>query len=109
MSTKHQTFAFFFLLLSFPFSGIGQSNETLWYAAPGREWTDALPVGNGRLGAMVFGGVNSELIQLNESTLWSGGPIPKVINPDAVNHLPEVRKVLLEGDFEKASALAKKI
>lgn len=107
-SKQHVLFGFYFLLL-FPFSGIGQNNEKLWYAAPANEWTEALPVGNGRLGGMVFGRVSEELIQLNESTLWSGGPVPQVINPDAVNHLPEVRKVLLEGDFEKASALAKKI
>ncbi len=107
-SKQHVLFGFFFFLL-IPFSGIGQNNEKLWYAAPAGEWTEALPVGNGRLGGMVFGRVSEELIQLNESTLWSGGPVPKVINPDAVNHLPELRKVLLEGDFEKASALAKKI
>ena len=98
------------LLLLFPFSGITQMySNSLWYKEPAREWTEALPVGNGRLGAMVFGGVQEELIQLNESTLWSGGPIPKVINPDAASHLPEIRKVLLEGDFDKASALAKKM
>src|SRR5688572_12602537 len=108
MNSKQHVLVGLFFLLLFPFSGIGQNNEKLWYAAPAREWTEALPVGNGRLGGMVFGRVSEELIQLNESTLWSGGPVPKVINPDAVNHLPEVRKVLLEGDFEKASALAKK-
>ncbi|HUP12467.1 MAG TPA: glycoside hydrolase family 95 protein, partial [Niastella sp.] len=102
--------AFSLLLLLPPFAGKSQvSSNVLWYKEPAREWTEALPVGNGRLGAMVFGGVGEELIQLNESTLWSGGPVPKVINPDAVNHLPEIRKVLLEGDFDKASALAKKM
>jgi alpha-L-fucosidase 2 len=101
---------FSFLLLLFPLAGNTQTGiDKLWYKEPAREWTEALPVGNGRLGAMVFGGVHEELIQLNESSLWSGGPVPKVINPDAVNHLPEVRKVLLEGDFDKASALAKKM
>src|SRR5690242_14189741 len=98
------------LILLFPLPGISQVNSnSLWYKEPAREWTEALPVGNGRLGAMVFGGVQEELIQLNESSLWSGGPIPKVINPDAASHLPEIRKVLLEGDFDKASALAKKM
>lgn len=106
---QHALLSFFLLLLFFPYSGFSQFNEKLWYKQPAGEWTEALPVGNGRLGAMVFGRVNEELIQLNESTLWSGGPVPKVINPDAVNHLPEIRKVLLEGDFEKASALAKKM
>jgi hypothetical protein len=53
-----------------------QYNEKLWYKQPANVWTEALPIGNGRLGAMVFGKVNEELIQLNESTLWSGGTNP---------------------------------
>ncbi len=51
----------------------------LWYRQPATEWTDALPLGNGRLGAMVHGGVGREELQLNESTLWSGGPISRPI------------------------------
>ena len=47
----------------------------LWYEQPAREWTEALPVGNGRIGAMVFGGVARERLQLNEDTLWAGGPV----------------------------------
>src|SRR5690606_20417588 len=47
----------------------------LWYRQPATEWTEALPVGNGRLGAMIFGGTGEALIQLNEATLWSGGPV----------------------------------
>jgi alpha-L-fucosidase 2 len=67
-------------------------------------------VGNGRLGAMVFGRVNEELIQLNESTLWSGGPVPKNINPEAAQYLPQIRKVLMkEEDYAKAVPLAKKM
>ncbi|MCS3799531.1 glycoside hydrolase N-terminal domain-containing protein [Niastella sp. OAS944] len=98
------------LFLLIPLAGITQMHiDNLHYDRPAHEWTEALPVGNGRLGAMVFGGVQEELIQLNESSLWSGGPIPKVINPDAASHLPEIRKVLLEADFDKASALAKKM
>ena len=110
IKTQKASWKLSLLFLLFPFAGISQYNtNSLWYKEPAREWTEALPVGNGRLGAMVFGGVNEELIQLNESTLWSGGPIPKVINPDAASHLSEIRKVLLEGDFDKASALAKKM
>jgi len=87
-----------------------QQNEKLWYKQPSKEWTEALPVGNGRLGAMIFGKVNEELIQLNESTLWSGGPVPKSINPDAPKFLPQVRDVLLNGeDYEKAEPLVKKM
>ena len=51
-----------------------KNNLVLWYQKPAEAWTDALPVGNGRLGAMVFGGVERERIQLNEETLWDGAP-----------------------------------
>ena len=87
-----------------------QQNEKLWYKKPAVVWTEALPVGNGRLGAMVFGRVNEELIQLNESTLWSGGPVPTSINPEAAQYLPQIRKVLMEEeDYDKAVPLAKKM
>ncbi len=63
-----------FLLLSIVSTNLfSQKDLTLWYKTPATVWTEALPVGNGRLGAMVFGGVEQELVQLNESTLWSGG------------------------------------
>ena len=89
---------------------MAQKNEKLWYKKPAATWTEALPVGNGRLGAMVFGRVNEELIQLNESTLWSGGPVPASINPDAAKYLPQIRKVLLkEEDYPSAVPLAKKM
>jgi alpha-L-fucosidase 2 len=87
-----------------------QQNEKLWYKQPAKEWTEALPVGNGRLGAMIFGKVNDELIQLNESTLWSGGPVPTSINQDAPKYLPQIREILLkEEDYEKATPLVKKM
>jgi len=92
------------------YSVSAQQNEKLWYKQAAKEWTEALPVGNGRLGAMIFGKVNEELIQLNESTLWSGGPIPKSINPAAPKYLAQVRDVLLkEEDYEKAAPLIKKM
>ena len=71
------------------------SSLVLWYKKPAILWTDALPIGNGRLGAMVFGGVESERLQLNEDTLWSGGP-REWNNPDAKQHLAEVRRLVLE-------------
>jgi len=67
----------------------------LWYKQPAEKWTDALPIGNGRLGAMVFGGVNAERLQLNEDTLWSGAP-SEWNNPEAKQHLGEVRRLVLE-------------
>src|SRR5438270_6758608 len=68
---------------------------TLWYQQPASQWTEALPIGNGRLGAMIFGGVESERLQLNEDTLWSGAP-RDWNNPDAKNHLAEVRRLVLK-------------
>src|SRR4030095_6768727 len=70
------------------------SNLSLWYRRPAdTEWVRALPVGNGRLSAMVFGGVVNERLQLNEDTLWAGAPYDPV-NPDAKDALPEVRRLL---------------
>ncbi|HET9269539.1 MAG TPA: glycoside hydrolase family 95 protein, partial [Vicinamibacterales bacterium] len=77
---------------------------SLWYRAPATEWVGALPVGNGRLGAMVFGGVVQERLQLNEDTLWSGRPYDPV-NPDAKAALPEVRRLLAAGMHREAAAL----
>ena len=77
----------------------------LWYDAPATAWTEALPVGNGRLGAMVFGGIARERLQLNEDTLWAGGPYSPV-NPEARAHLDEVRALLFAGKYAEAEALA---
>lgn len=79
----------------------------LQYNQPAVEWTEALPIGNGTLGAMVFGRVDAELIQLNEATLWSGGPVAKNVNPDAFKNLALIREALTNEDFEKAYNLTK--
>ncbi len=79
----------------------------LWYRQPASVWTEALPIGNGRLGAMVFGGIREELLQLNESTFWSGGPYQPV-NPEAKAHLPRVRELIFAGRYAEAEALANK-
>ncbi|MBM7569987.1 glycosyl hydrolase family 95 catalytic domain-containing protein [Aquibacillus albus] len=71
-------------------------------------WTEALPLGNGRLGAMVFGGVNQECLQLNEDTLWSGSP-KEINNPNAKNVLPEVRNAISEGRYTDADQLTKEM
>jgi alpha-L-fucosidase 2 len=77
----------------------------LWYNAPAMEWTEALPVGNGRLGGIVFGGVEKERIQFNEDSLWTG--IPRdYSNPQANKYLPEIRRLLLEGKQSEAEQLA---
>ncbi|PWT94749.1 MAG: hypothetical protein C5B52_19295 [Bacteroidetes bacterium] len=90
-------------------NAIGQDDLKLWYKQPAAIWTEALPIGNGRLGAMIFGKVDEELIQLNESSLWSGGPVKKNINPGAFSNLAPAREALLKGDFESGTALAKKM
>ena len=78
------------------------SEWTLWYKQPAKIWTDALPVGNGRLGAMVFGGISEERLQLNADTLWSGHP-RDWNNPRASEALPEVRRLVLEDKNYKAA------
>jgi alpha-L-fucosidase 2 len=79
--------------------------HTLWYRQPARDWNEALPLGNGRLGAMVFGGLNEEHIQLNEETLWSGKPHDYAV-AGAVNSLGEVRRLLFAGRNAEAVELA---
>ncbi len=81
---------------------------TLWYTQPATEWTEALPIGNGRLGAMVYGGIEQEHLQLNEDTLWSGGP-HCYDNPDAYQHLATVRELLEQGEYLDAEATAQKM
>ncbi len=80
---------------------------TLWYAQPATQWVEALPVGNGRLGAMVFGGTASERLQLNDITVWSGGPQPNANRPDAWTHLAEIRKMIRDGHYDAAAKLCK--
>jgi alpha-L-fucosidase 2 len=83
----------------------GWDRLTLWYTQPAAQWTDALPVGNGRLGAMIFGKVSDERIQLNEDTLWDGYA-RDTTNPEALAALPEVRRLLFEGKNAEATKLA---
>jgi alpha-L-fucosidase 2 len=77
----------------------------LWYRQPAQEWTQALPIGNGRLGAMVFGGTEHERLQFNEDTLWTGQP-REYHHDGAVEYLPIVRKLLFEGKQSQAEELA---
>lgn len=74
----------------------------LWYDDPASYFEEALPLGNGRIGAMVYGGVPSEHILLNEETLWAGGPVDPDMNPESVNYLPKVRDALFSGDYSLA-------
>ncbi|ARQ67472.1 glycoside hydrolase family 95 protein [Streptomyces marincola] len=76
----------------------------LWYPRPARTWLEALPVGNGRLGAMVHGGTATEELQLNEDTIWAGGP-HTFDNPAALGALPEIRRLVFAGEWDAAQRL----
>ncbi|WP_274319046.1 glycoside hydrolase family 95 protein [Paenibacillus qinlingensis] len=82
------------------------SELKLWYRRPAEKWVDALPVGNGKLGAMVFGNVQQERIQINEDSLWYGGPKRRE-QPDAYKHLAEIRRLMFEGKPQDAEYLAR--
>jgi alpha-L-fucosidase 2 len=82
-------------------------SNLLWYRQSATEWTDALPIGNGRLGGMVFGGVQTERIQLNEDTIWAGERRDRN-NPEGAKNLAEVRRLLFAGKPAEAEALAER-
>ena len=82
------------------------ASSVLWYQRPAAQWVEALPLGNGRLGAMVFGGVERERLQLNEDTLWSGGP-STWNNPNAPAALAEVRRLIAEETYPEADVAAR--
>ena len=96
-------------LLLAPLASSAAAGElVLRYAYPAGCWTEALPLGNGRLGAMLFGGATNEHLQLNEATLWSGGP-RDWNNPGAREVLPQVRAAIFTGDYVRAGELCKKM
>lgn len=96
-----------FLALVFAVNTFAQTNRLcLWYRQPAQKWTEALPVGNGRLGAMLFGGVFDERVQFNEDTLWTGCP-HDYANSNALSQLPVIRQLLADGKVKEADALAK--
>jgi alpha-L-fucosidase 2 len=77
----------------------------LSYDAPARIWEETLPLGNGRIGMMPDGGVEVEKILLNDITMWSGSEEPEALNPEAINYLPQIRQLLLEGNNLEAQRL----
>ena len=76
----------------------------LWYQNPAAEWEEALPIGNGRLGAMIYGGPDRELLQVNEESMWYGGAVDR-LNPDAKEQLPRIREYLKNGRISRAERL----
>ena len=94
--------SFVICLLSF---SSARAQHRLWYDKPAQTWTQALPVGNGIIGGMVFGTPAAEHIQLNEETIWAGQP-NQVIHPEAKEYLPKVRQLIFEGKYKEAETLA---
>lgn len=87
--------------------GDGNENQsTLWYKSPSKDWNAALPLGNGRLGAMVFGGIEEERLQVNDDTFWTGKPVfSKAIKSEGPKHLPEIRRLVFENKWQEAQEL----
>jgi len=83
-------------------------DSQIWYAQPAARWLEALPVGNGRLGAMIFGGPHQEHLALNESTIWSGAPSDQDDNPQALPNLARIRALFFEGKYIEARDLCAK-
>lgn len=105
MMTNQKKYVFFIaLLLSIT---VFAQDTKLWYKQPAVKWTEALPIGNGRIGAMVFGGVENDRIQFNEETLWSGEP-RSYSRPGAYKYLDSIRNLLFAGKQKDAEALAEK-
>jgi alpha-L-fucosidase 2 len=97
--------ALFLTFTSFPARSMETAPDSLiWFDVPAQQFTQSLPLGNGRLGAMLFGGLDEERIILNESSLWSGAP-QDADRPDAAQYLPEIRRLLLEGKNVEAEKL----
>lgn len=76
----------------------------LWYKKPASKWEEAMPLGNGRMGAMIFGKPGDEMIQVNEDSMWYGAPVDRN-NPDMKKYLPEIRSLILSGQIKKAERL----
>ena len=96
------------ILIFFVFRLSGQNTNgelKIWFTKPAENWNEALPVGNGSLGAMIFGGIEHERLQLNEESVWTGEPRWDA-NPDALKNLPEVRRLLFDGKYAEAEKLA---
>ena len=97
-----------FLLLSVS-NTLAQSDHILWYDQPATYFEESLVLGNGKMGASVFGGVSSDKIFLNDATLWSGEPVNANMNPEAYKNLPAIREALKNEDYKRADSLNHKI
>jgi len=95
------------LMMSCSGQNIEDVNLKLWYDEPAETWNAALPVGNGRIGAMIFGNPETEHLQLNEETVWAGGPHSNV-NAESGRYIPVVRQLIFEGKYKEAQEIADK-
>ncbi|MBV5349585.1 glycoside hydrolase family 95 protein, partial [bacterium] len=101
-----------FLMLNLLFShqyAFSQSANTLWYNQPAQYFEETLVLGNGKVGASVFGGVVSDQIYLNDATLWSGGPVDPNMKPEAYKNIPAIREALKNEDYKLADQLQRKV
>ena len=105
--TIAQTALVILILLASLYAGSvhASGQHLLWYDRPAQNWNEALPIGNGRLGAMVYGNVAADRLQLNEETIWAGQPNNNA-NPEALEYLPKVRQLVWEGRYKEAQDLA---
>ncbi|UBM58996.1 glycoside hydrolase family 95 protein [Marinilongibacter aquaticus] len=92
-----------------PFATLAQSNHTLWYTQPAQYFEESLVMGNGKIGASVFGGTEVEKIYLNDATLWSGEPVDPNMNPEAHTYIQPIREALKKGDYKLADSLMPKV
>lgn len=101
---------FLILLLAFYAINISaQSNHVLWYKQPAEFFEESLVLGNGKMGATVYGGVNSDKIDLNDITLWSGEPVNANMNPEAYKNIPAIREALKNENYKLSEELNKKV
>lgn len=106
---KHLALACFFAFPLMAQVKVAQPPMKLWYRQPATYFEEALALGNGKMGATVFGGVAKDQIYLNDITLWSGEPVDPYLNPKAYQHLPAVRKALFEENYALADSLVRKL
>lgn len=91
----------------FPLMAKASDALRLWYQQPATHWLEALPIGNGSVGAMLYGGTQEDIVCLNEDTFWSGSPHDNN-STEALHYLPEVRRLIFEGKSEEAGRLVNK-
>ena len=101
--------AFLFVCQIFGSSVFAQSDHILWYNKPAKHFEESLVLGNGKVGASVFGGVQSDQIYLNDATLWAGEPVNPNMNPGAHKFIPKVREALENEDYEQADKLIRNV